>query len=68
MEQVIFLIEAPHSSAAWPTNSIIHSTTEALRKRTREEKSIDVPEEAAEVVVGGSKITVCGGVIKVIDD
>jgi hypothetical protein len=40
------------------TNSIIRSTTEALRKRTREERSIDVLEEAAEVVVGGSKITV----------
>ena len=43
------------------TNSIIHSTTEALRKRTREERSIDVPEEAAEVVVGGPQITVRRG-------
>ena len=38
------------------TNSIIHSTTEALRKRIREERSIDVPEETAEVVVGGPKL------------
>lgn len=58
VEQVIFLIEAPHSSCAWPTNSIIRSTTEALRKRTQEKRSIDVPEEAVEVVVGGSRITV----------
>ena len=43
------------------TNSIIHSTTEALRKRIREERSIDVPEEAAEVVVGGPQITVRRG-------
>ena len=37
----------------WPTNSIIGSTTEALlREQTREERSIDVPEEMTEVVVG----------------
>jgi hypothetical protein len=45
------------------TNSIICSITEALRKRTREERSIDVPEEAAEVAVTGSKITVRQGVM-----
>jgi len=56
--QVTFLIEAPHLSAAWPTNSIIRLTTETLRKRTRDQRSIDIPEEAAEVMVGGSKITV----------
>jgi hypothetical protein len=33
------------------TNSIIRSTTEALKKRTQEERPIDVPEEPAEVVV-----------------
>jgi hypothetical protein len=63
VEQVAFLIEVPHSSAAWPTNSIIRSTTEALKKRIRDEKSIDVPEEAAEAVVSGSKITVRRGVM-----
>ena len=40
------------------TNSIIPSSTEVSRKRTREERSIDVPEETAEVVVADSKITV----------
>ena len=38
--------------------SIIGSTPEVLRNRIREEGSIDVPEEAAEVVVGGPKF--CG--------
>ena len=56
VEQVISLIDAPHASAAWPTNSIIGSTPEALTNRTREERSIDVPEETAEVVVGGPKL------------
>jgi len=44
------------ASAAWPTNSIIGSTTEALRKRTREERSTDIPEETAEVVVRGPRL------------
>ena len=35
--------------------SIIGSTPDALRNRTREERSIDVPEETAEAVVGGPK-------------
>ena len=57
VEQVISWIDAPQPSAAWPTNSIIGSTTEALlRERTWEERSIDVPEEMVEVVVG---IMVC---------
>ena len=56
VDQVISLIDAPHASASWPTNSIIGSTPEALRNRTREERSIDVPEEIAEVVVGGPKL------------
>ena len=56
VEEVISLIDAPHASASWPTNSIIGSTPEALRNRTREERSIDVPEETAEVVVGGPKL------------
>ena len=46
-----------------PTNSTIGSTTEVLRKRIREERSIDVSEETAEVVVGGPKITVRRGVM-----
>jgi len=39
VEQVIVipLIDVPRSSAAWPTNIIIGSTTEVLTKRTREE-------------------------------
>jgi dihydroxyacetone kinase len=56
VEQIISLIDAPHATAAWPTNSIIGSTPEALRKRTREERSIDIPKETAEVVVGGPKL------------
>jgi dihydroxyacetone kinase len=51
VDQVTSLIDAPHASAAWPANNIIGSTPEALRKRTREEKWIDVPEETAEVAV-----------------
>ena len=38
VDQVISLIDAPHASASWPTNSIIGSTPEALRNRTREER------------------------------
>jgi dihydroxyacetone kinase len=63
VEQVISSIDVPHASAAWPTNSIIGLTTEVLRKRTREERSIEVQEEMAEVVVGGPKITVRQGAI-----
>jgi hypothetical protein len=37
-------------------HSIIGPTTETLSKRTREERSIDIPEETADVVVGGSKL------------
>ena len=51
----------PHASVAWPTNSIVGSTSEGLRKRTREGRSINVPEETAEVVVGGPKFTVRRG-------
>jgi dihydroxyacetone kinase len=56
VEEVISLIDAPHASASWPMNNIIGSTPEALRNRTRQERSIDVPEETAEVVVGGPKL------------
>jgi dihydroxyacetone kinase len=57
LEQAISLIDELHASAAWPTNSIIGSTPETLRKRTREERSMDVPEEIAEAaVVGGPKL------------
>jgi dihydroxyacetone kinase len=56
VDQVTSLIDAPHASAAWPANSDIGSTPEALRKRTRKEKWIDVPEETVEVVVGGPKL------------
>jgi hypothetical protein len=70
VEQVTPSIDVPRASAAWPTKNIIGSTTEVLRKRTQEERSIDVPEEMAEVAVD---ITVrrvvvflkgCGGLIR----
>jgi len=51
VDQVTFLIDAPQVSATWPASSIIGSTPEALRKRTREEKWMDVPGETAEVTV-----------------
>jgi len=53
VNQITSLIDAPHAPAAWPANSIIGSTSEASRKKTEEERWIDVPEETAEVVVGG---------------
>jgi hypothetical protein len=55
-DQVTSLIDAPHAYTAWPANSVIGLTPEASRKRTREERWIDVPEETVEVVVGGLKL------------
>ena len=46
----------PHASAAWLPTVSFGSTAEALRKQTREERSIYVPEGTAEVVVGGPKL------------
>jgi len=56
LNKLFLFIDAPHASAVWLTKSIVGSTPETLRKRTREERSIGVPEETAEVVVGGLKI------------
>ena len=56
VDQIISLIDGPHASATWPTNSIVGLTPEGLRKRTQEGRSINVPEETTEVVVGGPKI------------
>ena len=63
VDQVTSLIDSPYASAAWPANSIIGSTPEALRKRTRTEKWIDVPEELLGLRSVALNFTVCQGAI-----
>ncbi|KAF9039619.1 Dak1-domain-containing protein [Hymenopellis radicata] len=57
-EEIIDLYDAPHASAAWPGGNI-YPVPENLKKRTREEKIIEVKEEpvVAQAESAGPKAT-----------
>ena len=56
VEHLIELIDAPHTSVAWPATQNIYPVPKALATKTRHERYAEEPEEEKKEDVGGPKV------------